>query len=177
MRRGFCVAIASCGVLVAGCVSVPDGPSEMVLPGSGKSFEAFRGDDYECRQFAHYQIGGKTADQAAANSGIATAAVGTVVGAAAGAAINGGTGAAVGAGAGLAMGSLVGADAANSSAGSLQRRYDIAYQQCMYAKGNKVPVVGNAAGNVSGNYAPRRPVIYQPPPPPPGWYPPPPPPR
>jgi len=171
MRRVFGVAVAACGALLAGCVSVPDGPSVMVLPGDGKNFEAFRSDDYECRDFAHYQIGGKTADQAAVNSGVATAAVGTVVGAAAGAAINGGTGAAVGAGAGLAMGSLVGVDAGNSSAGSLQRRYDIAYQQCMYTKGNKVPMVGAIA-----NSRPHRQAIYSAPPPPPsGWYPPPPP--
>jgi hypothetical protein len=154
---------------LAGCVSVPDGPSVMVLPGDGKNFEQFRGDDYECRQFAHYQIGGKTADQAAANSGIETAAVGTVVGAAAGAAINGGQGAGVGAGAGLAMGSLIGADAARASGGSLQRRYDIAYEQCMYTKGNKVPMAGNFSNT-------RRQPRYLPPPPPPGYgsYPPPP---
>jgi hypothetical protein len=169
MKRKKIIGAAVCSILLAGCISVPDGPSVMVLPGDGKNFELFRGDDYECRDFAHYQVGGKTADQSAVNSGVATTAVGTVVGAAAGAAINGGRGAGVGAGAGLAMGSLVGADAARASGGSLQRRYDMAYQQCMYAKGNKVPMVGN--------FAPRRPQNYAPPPPPSGWYPPPPPPR
>jgi hypothetical protein len=161
---------------LAGCVSVPDGPSVMVLPGDGKNFNQFRNDDYECRDFAHYQIGGKTADQAAVNSGIETAAVGTVVGAAAGAAIGGGHGAGVGAGAGLAMGSLVGADAANASSSTLQRRYDMAYLQCMYAKGDKVPMYGNMrSGNIANNRSARS---YQsPPPPPPGAYPPPPPPR
>lgn len=158
------------------CVSVPDGPSVMVLPGSTKNFDQFRSDDYQCRDFAHYQIGGKTADQAAVNSGIETAAVGTVVGAAAGAAIGGGRGAGVGAGAGLAMGSLVGADAANASSGTLQHRYDMAYLQCMYAKGNKVPMYGNV-GYGNGSYAnSRRARSYQPPPPP-SSYPPPPPPR
>jgi hypothetical protein len=168
------VAIIGVGML-AGCVSVPDGPSVMVMPGDGKNFPQFRSDDYECRDFAHYQIGGKTADQAAANSGIESAAVGTVMGAAAGAAINGGRGAGVGAGAGLVMGSLIGADAANASGRSLQHRYDIAYEQCMYTKGNKVPMAGNFARSPRrANYS--TPYLPPPPPdstPPPDYYPPP----
>ena len=47
------------------------------------------------------------------------------------------------AGVGAAMGTLVGATAgANQSAAvgwNAQRSYDIAYQQCMYSKGNVVP--------------------------------------
>ena len=73
----------------------------MVLPGSGKSFEQFRTDDYQCRQFAIQQAGGATPNQASAASGVASAAVGTGLGAAAGAAIGGGPGAAIGAGGGL----------------------------------------------------------------------------
>lgn len=163
--------------LLAGCVSTPHGPSVAVMPGDGKSFEQFRDDDYVCRDFAHYQIGGKTADQAVANSAVESAAVGTVLGAAAGAAINGGRGAGVGAGAGLLMGSLIGSDAANASGSNLQRRYDVAYEQCMYAKGEKIPVAGNMSSS-------RRQTRYAPPPPPPppldgyspppGYYPPPP---
>lgn len=169
-KIAICAALVS---LVSGCVSVPDGPSVMVMPGDGKNFEQFRADDSECRQFAHYQIGGKTADQAVANSAVESAAVGTALGAAAGAAINGGKGAGVGAGAGLLMGSMIGADAANASGNTLQRRYDIAYQQCMYTKGDKIPVAGNMSGS-------RRQARYLPPPPdgyspPPSYYPPPPP--
>lgn len=165
--KRLAISAAAIGLL-AGCVSVPDGPSVMVMPGDGKNFDQFRGDDSECREFAHYQIGGKSAEQAAADSGVKTAAVGTAVGAAAGAAINGGEGAGVGAATGLAMGSLIGADAANASGSTLQHRYDIAYEQCMYAKGNKVPM----AGNVSSVH--RQPRYYAPPPPPPYGYPPPP---
>src|SRR6266581_2051262 len=45
-------------LLLGACVSMPKGPSVMVLPGSGKSFDQFRYDDVECRQFADFQIGG-----------------------------------------------------------------------------------------------------------------------
>jgi hypothetical protein len=63
-----------------------------------------------------------------------------LLGAAAGAAINGGHGASVGAGTGLALGGLSGAGAADQSASQLQQRYDIGYEQCMYAKGHRIPV-------------------------------------
>jgi hypothetical protein len=128
-------------LLLGGCASVPNGPSVLVLPGTGKSFDQFRGDDIVCRQFAQAQLGG-TANQASMESGVRSAAVGTVLGAAAGAAINGGRGAGVGAGTGLALGGLSGAGAGQASAGEAQRRYDFGYQQCMYAKGHRVPVSG-----------------------------------
>ena len=62
--------IASAGslLLLGACVSMPTGPSVMVLPGTGKSFDQFRVDDMDCRQFASSQVGGATADQAAARS-------------------------------------------------------------------------------------------------------------
>ncbi len=40
---------------LAGCVSVPTGPSVMVLPGTGKTFEQFQVDDGACRQWAASQ--------------------------------------------------------------------------------------------------------------------------
>lgn len=153
---------------LAACVSVPTGPNVMVLPGTGKSFDQFRFDDGACRQYAYDQVGGTTPSKAADDSGLRSAAVGTVVGAAAGAAIDGGSGAAVGAGAGLLIGGLAGTGAAQSSAYGAQRRYDIAYQQCMYAKGHRIPV--------SGRFAPSSPAAqggYYPPPPPPPSQPPP----
>jgi hypothetical protein len=153
------------------CVSMPTGPSTMALPGSGKSFEQFRFDDGDCRQYSYAQIGGNTPEKVAADSGIKSAAVGTLIGAAAGAAINGGTGAAVGAGVGLAGGALAGTGAADQSAYGMQRRYDVAYTQCMYAKGHKVPVSGRF---MSSNENTPRPAT--PPPPPPAGSPPPPPP-
>ena len=155
------------GVLLLGaCVSMPKGPSVMVLPGSGKSFDQFRYDDVECRQFADFQIGGGSPSDAAADSVAKSAVVGTAIGAAAGAALGGRSGAAAGAGGGLLIGSAAGAGAGETSAYGLQRRYDYAYIQCMYAKGHKVPVSGHLTS------APAAPS-YAPPPPPP----PPPPPR
>ena len=94
--------------LVAGCASLPTGPSLMSLPGSRKNFEEFRADDADCRQYAYVQVGGTTSQQAAAESGVASAVVGTAVGAGAGALIGGSQGAGVGAGIGLVTGALVG---------------------------------------------------------------------
>src|SRR5438876_7519845 len=147
--------------LLGACATVPTGPSVMVLPGSGKSFEEFQGDDGVCRRFA-YQQAGTTPGEAASGSGVASAAVGTLLGAAAGAAIgaaagNPGLGAAAGAGGGLLLGSAAGASGAQYSGSQTQRRYDMAYQQCMYAKGNQIP----------GVYRGRRSASPPPPPPPP----------
>lgn len=148
-------------LLLAGCTTIPTGPSMLVLPGTGRSFDDFRADEMLCRQFAQDQVSGVTANQAAVDSGVKSATVGALVGAAAGAAIGGGRGAGVGAGAGLLLGSAAGAESANVSGYAAQRRYDNGYIQCMYARGHRVPV--------SGNYTPEkpRPVYY--PPPPPGY--------
>ena len=150
---------------LAACVTVPTGPSVMALPGTGKNFDEFRLDDGACRLYAE-QAAGITPRQAADDSGIRSAAVGTVLGAVVGAAIDGRAGAAVGAGTGLLVGGLAGTAAADRSAYDAQRRYDFGYQQCMYAKGHRVPV--------SGRFAPSAPPAQYPPPP---SYAPPPPPR
>lgn len=130
---------------LGGCaVAPPTGPSVVAMPAQGKSFEQFRADDAVCRQFASEQIGGTSPAAAANNSLAGSAAVGTVLGAAAGAAIGAATGnpaagAAIGAGSGLALGTASGLGAADYAGGSLQRRYDIGYIQCMSAKGESVP--------------------------------------
>src|ERR1700704_6371710 len=92
--------VLAASLLLAACVSMPKGPSVMVLPGTGKSFDQFRYDDVECRQFADVQVGGTSPSDIAADSAAKSAAVGTVVGAAAGAALGGRSGAAAGAGGG-----------------------------------------------------------------------------
>jgi outer membrane lipoprotein SlyB len=150
-------------VLLGACTVMPTGPSIMALPGTGKSFDQFRFDDYQCREYANAQIGGATAQQAAEQSAVTSAAVGTAIGAAAGAAIGGSEGAATGAGVGLATGALAGTGAAQQSGYDLQWRYDMGYAQCMYAKGHRVPVAGSFEQSTSqpGYAAPA------PPPPPP----------
>jgi hypothetical protein len=153
-------------VALAGCATPPpSGPSVMVLPGSGKSFDEFRYDDSECRQFASSQVGGTTAAEAQTNSAVKSAAVGTALGAAVGGLAGGNSGAGVGAGVGLAAGALAGTDASSRSGYSLQQRYDIGYQQCMYAKGHQIPMAAS-------RFTPRRsaaaaPRAAPPPPPPP----------
>ena len=161
-------------LLVAGCATVPSGPSVMVLPGSGKTFEQFQGDDLVCRQWAA-QLTGSTPGQASAASTAGGAVVGTVVGAAAGAALGAAagspaTGAAVGAGVGLLGGTTAGASHAEGSSASVQRRYDMSYVQCMYAKGHQVPIPGGSGPA----YAAPPPPPASPPPLPPGAPPPPP---
>lgn len=156
-------------VLLAGCATVPTGPSVMVLPGDGRTFDQFRYDDMDCRNFASYQVGGATRDQVAADSVAKSALLGTAIGAAAGGAIDGRGGAAAGAGAGLLLGALAGTGAGQGSAVSLQRRYDHAFQQCMYSKGHRIP----SAGRAGYPYPP--PLGYAPPPAQPNYPPPPPP--
>ncbi len=126
--------------LLAGCASEPLAPNVAVMPPAGKPFEVFQADDQYCRAFARQQVGVEPG-QTAQNQVVSSAVAGTVIGAAAGALISGGhgEGAGAGAGMGLLMGSAVGADSANRGGMSLQRRYDIAYEQCMYAKGNVLP--------------------------------------
>ncbi|MEP7084181.1 MAG: hypothetical protein ABI854_05540 [Betaproteobacteria bacterium] len=151
--------------LIAGCVTVPSGPSVMVLPGDGRSFDQFRYDDGDCRNYAQSQVGGATTDQAAADSVAKSAILGTLIGAAAGGAIDGRHGAAAGAGAGLLLGAVAGGGAAQGSAYGVQRRYDFAFQQCMYAKGHRIASAGGGPRYVYPpmGYSPP-PVYYAPPP-------------
>src|SRR3990172_2958541 len=135
--------ITACFLLTA-CATVPTGPSVLVLPGTGKNFEQFQVDDAVCRQWALQQTG-TTPNRAGAASTVTGAVVGT----------------AVGAGVGVLGGTAVGAGNAYGAGLSVQRRYDNAYVQCMYAKGNQVPVPrGSKPGYTSSAPPP-------PPPPPP----------
>jgi hypothetical protein len=73
-----------------------------------------------------------------------------------------GQGAAIGAGTGLLFGAAAGSNAAGASYYQVQRRYDAAYLQCMYANGNQVPVRTGYGGPPS--YArPSSPPSYPPP--------------
>ena len=164
MRIPGFLLLAVLPLALAACVSLPEGPSVMVLPGTGMNFEQFRQDDMQCRQYAAAQIG-QSAEGAATQSTLSSAAVGTVVGAVAGAAISGRCGAGVGAGTGLIVGGMTGAGTAQVSAHEAQRRYDNAFVQCMYAKGHRVPV----SGRYSTERAPAPAAAPYPPPQPPAF--------
>ncbi|MEW6690462.1 MAG: hypothetical protein AB1452_15395, partial [Pseudomonadota bacterium] len=89
MKTFGTIAAAGAVLLLAACTTMPTGPSVMVLPGGGRSFDQFRADEMDCRQYAASQVGGGSPDGAAESSGVKSAAVGTAVGAAAGALIGG----------------------------------------------------------------------------------------
>jgi len=163
--------VAPLALALGACATVPTGPSVMVLPGTGKPFEQFQADDGACRQFA-LRSAGITTKKAAGDTMITGAAVGTAVGAAAGAALgaaagNPAIGAAAGAGVGLLGGTAVGGSYADANVHSVQRRYDVGYMQCMYAKGNQIPV---SRGSVP--YSTNSVSTPPPPPPPPATTPP-----
>ena len=162
-----CLLLAA-AITLNGCASVPTGPSVMVMPGPGKPFEVFQAEDNACRQWAAQQAGASPSETT--NKTLATgAAIGTVAGAAIGAAAsrNAGAGAVVGGGLGLVTGTAVASGPAYASGRSLQRRYDIAYQQCMYVKGNIIPGVAHHPGVPPPPPPPG--YRFAPPPPPPGY--------
>jgi len=157
-RRSSFLVFAVALLALPACVTLPNGPDIAVIPGTGKTFEHFRDDDSICRQFGAQSIGGTTPDQAGSRSAVKSALTGAAVGAAAGVAFGGGQGAAIGAGSGLLLGSAAGGSANVYASAAMQSRYDTAYMQCMYTKGNRVPV--------SGPLMARPPVAAYPPPPP-----------
>ena len=55
--RASAALVAVSGLLLTACATVPAGPSVMALPGTGKTFEQFQGDDGACRQWALQQSG------------------------------------------------------------------------------------------------------------------------
>ncbi len=153
-----CIAL----VALVGCVTGPPGPSVMVFPSPGKPFEQFQAEEAVCRQWARAEVG-STPGQASTQAALSTAVIWTIIGAALGAALGGasgdaGIGAAIGAGSGALQGTLAGVSASQAAAGTVQWRYDAAYQQCMYAKGNQIP----------GNGIPQPWYAAPPSPPPPG---------
>ena len=132
----FCIL----AIVFAGCATVPAGPTITVMPAPNMPFQVFQQDDMQCREYALRQLGAAPGRQA--NQQVATGAVaGAAVGATAGAIVSGGDSRAVNAGAanGLLFGTLVGAGNAAQTNMTQQQRYNLAYAQCMYAKGNQVP--------------------------------------
>jgi len=136
-------------VLLAGCASAPQGPTVPVMPAPNKPFQVFQEDQAVCNQYAQQVIG--PAQQQLQNQQIGSALIAGL-----GAAVGGGHGAAIGAGAGAVAGTAYGANAAGYESMNMQQRYDMAYSQCMYSRGNQVP-----------GFQPPPNYPYPPPPPPP----------
>jgi hypothetical protein len=138
-RLTFSFAAAA---LLAGCAATPMGPTVQVMPGPGKTFDAFQADNLNCKYFAQQQVQGQA--DAANHRAVGTALLTTVLGAglgAAGGALGGdaGGGAALGAGLGAGTGTAIAAgNNANDQMG-IQAQYDNAFSQCMYTKGEQVP--------------------------------------
>jgi hypothetical protein len=89
-----------------------------------------------------------TADGSRVRGAARGAAAGAIIGSISG---DAGAGAAIGAGSGLLFGTASGANALGYSSWDLQRQYDGAYMQCMYARGNRVPVRAYS-GSYGGGY-------------------------
>ena len=150
--KGYSLAIF---LILTGCARFPIAPTIPVMPAPGKPFDLFVNEERECRRYADFTTG-RTPHDAYTDSVVSDAAAGTAIGAIVGTglgALSGhpGEGAIIGSGIGLVEGSAIGANEGYRSSYSMQQQYNIAYQQCMYAKGNQLPGA---------------PVIYPPPLPP-----------
>jgi len=131
------VAALASVLAVAACAHTPMGPTVAVMPAPGKPFDVFQTDQMMCKQFAEGEVAGQA--QQANNTQVGTAVVGTLLGAGLGAAIGGGRGAGIGAASGALGGTAIGGGMAQGQQMSLQQRYDVAFSQCMYSRGNQVP--------------------------------------
>ena len=143
MRTRFALGAFATALALSACSAMPSGPNVMAMPGQGKSFEAFKADNDACKDWAVQQVGGSQANTQTTINAIGPALIGAGLGAATGAATNqhhAGAGAAAGAGLGLLAGAMLGTNIAGANSGSAQSHYDMAYTQCMYAKGEQVPM-------------------------------------
>lgn len=167
LNRPLKIIAAAAAMTLGGCVSVPSGPNVMAMPGAGKSYEQFRNDDNVCHQYAQDRVGPNAA-QATADNATGTAVAGTLIGATVGALIGAaggraGEGAAIGAGGGLLVGSSAASNNAYRSGAGMQRQFNNVYTQCMYAKGNRVPVPAGYDDNRRQRYYSPAPPDYYPP--------------
>ncbi|HEU4375488.1 MAG TPA: glycine zipper family protein [Telluria sp.] len=137
--RASSISIVGAALLLAACAPMqPVGPTVAAMPAPNKPFEVFVQDDQLCRNWAGASIGPGRAN-AANNQMLASTVTGAVIGAAAGALAGDHRSAGAGAAVGTLAGAGVGVNQSSMSAWGAQRQYDIAYQQCMYAKGNVIP--------------------------------------
>ena len=138
MKRSTMAWMAA-GLALAGCATAPLAPRVAVMPAPGKPFEVFVAEEQACRQYAEQAVATADGKDPATERAVETGIWATLIGALAGAAIGGRDGAAVGAGFGLFTGAATASGESHYVVGDVRHRYDIAYQQCMYAKGNQIP--------------------------------------
>jgi len=124
--------------MLVGCASAPTGPTVMVMPRAGQDFKQFKADNEECKQYASDEA--EKTSNASFKNGAATTGVLMGIGALAGLLLMGGRSVNVGtgAGAGLIAGGLAGSLGQNKKEDQAQAQYNMAFQQCMFAKGNAV---------------------------------------
>ena len=170
MLKASPLTVFAVTLALGACALAPTSPSVLALPAPGKPYAEFQVEDMNCRATAQQATAGQA--EAANNRAIGGAVLGTALGAAGGALIgsafrNPGAGAAIGATAGLGVGSSYGSGANAYANYTIQQRFDLAYTQCMYAKGHRVPVSGQmtARPGAQDSYAPP-PAGSLPPPPP-----------
>ena len=154
LARPLAGALAAASLLLAGCAPMPVAPTVAVMPGANKPFEVFMQDDQLCRGWAAHSIG-QPGNDAAAQQLVGSTVTGAVIGALAGAAVGGHRSVGAGAAVGTLVGGSVGASQSAATGWRSQRSYDIAYQQCMYSKGNVLP--GSRYGGYQSYPAPPSP--------------------
>lgn len=155
-RLALAGAVGVASLLLAACAQMPTGPSVAVMPAPNKPFDVFMQEEQLCRSWAAHSIGLEGND-AAANSMLRSTVTGAAIGAVAGAIVGGDRNVGAGAAMGTVIGATAGSQQSSVTAWNAQRRYDVAYQQCMYSKGNMVP---------SYEYGSYRYSLPPPPPPP-----------
>lgn len=129
-------------LLLAACAGIPSGPQVAVMPAPGKPLDLFAQEDRQCRNYADQALGIPARGSAPANASTPNNTP---------------------AGSDSPKSPASTSNTATYSGSDAQRRYDIAYQQCMYAKGNQLPGYGyrRPAAAPSGG----TPYYYPPPPP------------
>lgn len=147
--------LAISAATLSACVSIPNAPTVAVMPAPNKPMEVFQQDDFACRNYAQQTVGVNASDAAAQNvaGGVV---VGATLGAIAGAALGGRHFANDTAVFGAMMGGSMGANSGAYVGYDVQRRYNMAYSQCMYSKGNQVQ------GFAARSYAPPPPPAVPP---------------
>jgi hypothetical protein len=133
--------------LVGGCATEPMGPTAHVLPAQGKPFEVFAGDQATCKQFAQTEVGGGATMSNLKQFGAAALSIG--LGAGLGAAIHNTRGAEIGGALGGVAGAAMGSRGSGQDQHGLQGRYDLAYTQCMYSRGNQIAGMASASPRVA----------------------------